>query len=122
MFYRTLKYSFYREGRSSSLQSSDCKQIGDILLRTFDVLLMEHYLKYLDAHARILQLLEDALDPENGAHAGFRQLFTEFEAQKVCYLPVTTLLLKPLHRVLHYELLLEREFVYLDINIPLGVC
>ena len=30
--------------------------------------------------------------------------------QKVCYLPLTTLLLKPLHRVLHYQLLLEREF------------
>lgn len=29
--------------------------------------------------------------------------------QKVCYLPLTTLLLKPLHRVLHYQLLLERE-------------
>ena len=29
--------------------------------------------------------------------------------QKVCYLPLTTLLLKPLHRVLHYQLLLESE-------------
>ena len=32
--------------------------------------------------------------------------------QKVCYLPLTTLLLKPLHRVLHYQLLLERKLKF----------
>ena len=40
------------------------------------------------------------------------QVYRDFEMQKVCYLPLTTLLLKPLHRVLHYQLLLEREFSF----------
>ena len=34
----------------------------------------------------------------------------------MCYLPLTTLLLKPLHRVLHYQLLLERNTFYYLIN------
>ena len=54
-----------------------------------------------------MSLLEQALsDPE---HAAFQQLFKDFESQKVCYLPLTSLILKPLHRLLHYELLIERK-------------
>ena len=54
-----------------------------------------------------MSLLEQALsDPE---HAAFQQLFKDFESQKVCYLPLTSLILKPLHRLLHYELLVERK-------------
>ena len=34
------------------------------------------------------------------------------ENTQVCYLPLTSLLLKPLHRVLHYQLLLERKTIY----------
>ena len=55
-----------------------------------------------------MSLLEQALsDPE---HAAFQQLFKDFESQKVCYLPLTSLILKPLHRLLHYELLVERKY------------
>ena len=65
--------------------------------------------RYLEEHLRILSLLEQALsEPE---HAAFQQLFKDFESQKVCYLPITSLILKPLHRLLHYELLIEREFM-----------
>ncbi len=46
----------------------------------------------------------------NVYNSRFQQLCREFEQQKVCYLPLTTLILKPLHRILHYELLLEREY------------
>uniref|UniRef100_A0A1B0DHU2 DH domain-containing protein n=1 Tax=Phlebotomus papatasi TaxID=29031 RepID=A0A1B0DHU2_PHLPP len=38
----------------------------------------------------------------------FQQLYREFEQQKVCYVPVGYLLLKPFHRLLHYQLLLDR--------------
>ena len=64
--------------------------------------------RYLEEHLRIMSLLEQALsEPE---HATFQQLFKDFESQKVCYLPLTSLILKPLHRLLHYELLVEREY------------
>ena len=42
-------------------------------------------------------------------NAKFVQVVRDFEAQKVCYLPLTTLVIKPLHRILHYDMLLERK-------------
>ncbi len=45
----------------------------------------------------------------------FEQLCRDFEQQKVCYLPLTTLILKPLHRILHYELLLESKLAGITI-------
>lgn len=35
-------------------------------------------------------------------------LCRDFEQQKVCYLPLYIFLLRPLHRLLHYKLILER--------------
>lgn len=32
----------------------------------------------------------------------------DFEQQRVCYLPLYIFLLRPLHRLLHYKLILER--------------
>lgn len=32
----------------------------------------------------------------------------DFELQKVCYLPLNTFLLRPLHRLMHYKQVLER--------------
>lgn len=85
--------------------SADSKKIGDILLCAFDVATIEHYTRYLDAHSIILERLEQVL----ASDAKFQQIFRDFESQKVCYLPLTTLILKPLHRILHYELLLESK-------------
>ena len=58
-----------REGRGGTcpdngVPSSDqdwSRKIGDVLLCTFDVLTMDHYIKYLDAHAAILERLELAV-------------------------------------------------------------
>ena len=71
----------------------------------------EYYLRYVDTHGLILEKLERVLCEPNSGHGNFRfgQVFRDFESQKVCYLPLTTLILKPLHRILHYELLLERK-------------
>ena len=66
--------------------------------------------RYLEEHLRIMHLLEQALS--DSEHAAFQQLFKDFESQKVCYLPLTSLILKPLHRLLHYELLVEREWFF----------
>ena len=35
-------------------------------------------------------------------------LCRDFELQKVCYLPLNTFLLRPLHRLMHYKQVLER--------------
>ena len=71
----------------------------------------EYYLRYVDTHGLILEKLERVLSDPNASpgHFRFAQVFRDFESQKVCYLPITTLILKPLHRILHYELLLERK-------------
>ena len=74
------------------------------------------YLRYVDTHGLILEKLERVLSDPNVSPGNFRfgQVFRDFESQKVCYLPLTTLILKPLHRILHYELLLERKFFFLN--------
>lgn len=42
----------------------------------------------------------------------FQQIYKDFEQEKVCYLPVSYFILKPLHRLLHYQLLLEKLLDY----------
>lgn len=41
----------------------------------------------------------------------FQQTYRDFEQQKICYIPITYLLLKPMHRLLHYQLLLESKTI-----------
>ena len=42
----------------------------------------------------------------------FDCLVKDFEAQKICYLPFTMFLLKPIQRVINYKLLFERLLIY----------
>ena len=100
-----LFFFLIREGRGLSLQSGDQQRIGDVVLRNFDAVTTDYYLKYVDSHSLILEKLETALAKDSR----FAQIYREFEEQKVCYLPITTLLLKPMHRILHYELLLDSK-------------
>ena len=39
----------------------------------------------------------------------FEQLYRDFEAEKVCYLPFSAFVLKPLYRLHHYLKILECE-------------
>jgi len=55
----------------------------------------EELLVQLDLTARRLPDVQRAID--------------EFETQKICYLPLTSFLLKPIQRLLHYQLILERK-------------
>lgn len=73
-------------------------------MRNFDAVTTEYYLKYVEAHPVILDRLEQTILKDSR----FAQVVRDFESQKVCYLPLTTLIVKPLHRILHYDLLLER--------------
>ena len=104
-------FPFFREGRGGGQANghgdSSSKRISDIVMKTFDAGTTERYLKYVEAHTLILESLESALASEKDVK--FAQVVRDFEAQKVCYLPLTTLVIKPLHRILHYDLLLERK-------------
>lgn len=63
------------------------------------------YEEYLDGHMLVLERLDTAFKQNNR----FEQLYRDFETQKVCYLPLTTFVLKPLHRLLHYQTLLSSK-------------
>ncbi|XP_059620168.1 FERM, ARHGEF and pleckstrin domain-containing protein 2 isoform X2 [Phlebotomus argentipes] len=86
------------EGRGTH----ETHRIGDVMLKNMVVLPL--YEEYLEAHRDVLHHLVDAFDHDER----FQQVYREFEQQKVCYVPVGYLLLKPFHRLLHYQLLLDR--------------
>ena len=96
---------FSREGRGNAHLDGDYRKIGDVILRNFNQNTLDHYSRYIDTHLLVLDKLEQTLQK----NSKFEQVYRDFEMQKVCYLPLTTLLLKPLHRVLHYQLLLESK-------------
>ncbi|KAM8953172.1 FERM, ARHGEF and pleckstrin domain-containing protein 2 [Pelodytes ibericus] len=88
------------EGRS--LHAKDTQIIGDFMLRNMTL---------LRALAPPLHRLEDVfleLHRKSADHQEIDVLLQEFEQQRMCYLPLSCLLLKPLQRPLQYEKLLER--------------
>ncbi|ELU11305.1 hypothetical protein CAPTEDRAFT_179012 [Capitella teleta] len=90
------------EGKSNAHLNGEYKRIGDIMLSSTPVLQLYHI--YLQQHEEILSEIEvDTL-----RNKGFEAALHDFEAQKVCYLPFNTFLLKPAQRLLHYKLILER--------------
>lgn len=78
------------------------QRIGDILLDIMNYLPM--YEKYINQHLDLLEHFDVAFR----TNPKFEELCREFETQKLCYLPLTVFLLKPLHRLLHYDHLLDR--------------
>ena len=101
----TFLQKIFREGRGNAHLTGDYKRISDVVVRNFDAVTTEYYLKYVEAHPIILDRLEQTILKDSR----FAQVVRDFESQKVCYLPLTTLIVKPLHRILHYDLLLERK-------------
>merc|ERR1712038_1427728 len=87
------------EGRGNAHLDGDYKRISDVVVRNFDAVTTEYYLKYVEAHPVILDRLEQTIHKSSK----FEQVYRDFESQKVCYLPLTTLIVKPLHRILHYD-------------------
>ncbi|CAG9834087.1 unnamed protein product [Diabrotica balteata] len=89
------------------------EKVADVLLAHLPPLL-PIYEEYLDGHMLVLERLDTAFKQNNR----FEQLYRDFETQKVCYLPLTTFVLKPLHRLLQYQSLLKRLLNYYDENHP----
>ncbi|XP_034295423.1 FERM, ARHGEF and pleckstrin domain-containing protein 2 isoform X2 [Pantherophis guttatus] len=89
------------EGRSSS-GKGDYQRIGDVMLRNVQIL--KEFTNYLQKHDEVLMELEKATKRIKKLEI----VYKEFELQRVCYLPLNTFLLKPIHRIMYYKLILGR--------------
>uniref|UniRef100_A0A8C3AAC9 FERM, ARHGEF and pleckstrin domain-containing protein 2 n=1 Tax=Cyclopterus lumpus TaxID=8103 RepID=A0A8C3AAC9_CYCLU len=90
------------EGRSNAHVKGDYQRIGDVMLRNMCAL--KEFTGFLRKHDEVLTELEKA----SKRLKKLETVYKEFELQKVCYLPLNTFLLKPIQRLMHYKLILER--------------
>ncbi|XP_008071637.1 FERM, RhoGEF and pleckstrin domain-containing protein 1 [Carlito syrichta] len=90
------------EGRSNAHIRGDHQRIGDVMLK--NVQGMKHLAAHLWKHSEALEALENGIKGSRRLES----LCRDFELQKVCYLPLNTFLLRPLHRLMHYKQVLER--------------
>ncbi|XP_058846053.1 FERM, ARHGEF and pleckstrin domain-containing protein 2 isoform X1 [Acipenser ruthenus] len=90
------------EGRSNAHVKGDYQRIGDVMLR--NMCFLKEFTSYLQKHDEVLTELEKATKRLKKLET----VYKEFELQKVCYLPLNTFLLKPIQRLMHYKLILER--------------
>ncbi|XP_048656678.1 FERM, ARHGEF and pleckstrin domain-containing protein 1 isoform X4 [Marmota marmota marmota] len=90
------------EGRSNAHLRGDHQRIGDVMLRNIQG--MKPLAAHLWKHGEALEALENAIRSSRRLEL----LCRDFELQKVCYLPLNTFLLRPLHRLMHYQQVLER--------------
>lgn len=88
------------EGRGTH----ETHRIGDVMMKNMAALPI--YDEYAQTHIEILHCLNEMFETDNR----FQQIYKDFEQQKICYLPIGDLLLKPLNRMLHYQLILESKF------------
>ncbi|XP_069558731.1 FERM, ARHGEF and pleckstrin domain-containing protein 1-like isoform X2 [Brachyistius frenatus] len=90
------------EGRSNAHIKGDYQRIGDVMLKNLQGL------KPLTAN--LTKQSEVLLELERACKASRRLegLCRDFELQKVCYIPLNVFILRPLHRLNHYQQILER--------------
>ncbi|XP_056226070.1 FERM, ARHGEF and pleckstrin domain-containing protein 1-like isoform X1 [Seriola aureovittata] len=90
------------EGRSNAHIKGDYQRMGDVLLKNIQGL--RQLTIHLQKHSECLVELERVCRSSRKVET----LCRDFEQQRVCYLPFNIFLLRPLHRLLHYKLILER--------------
>ncbi|XP_045042657.2 FERM, ARHGEF and pleckstrin domain-containing protein 1 isoform X2 [Desmodus rotundus] len=90
------------EGRSNAHIRGDYQRIGDVMLKNIQA--MKQLAAHLWKHSEALEALETSIRSSRR----LENLCRDFELQKVCYLPLNTFLLRPLHRLMHYKQVLER--------------
>ncbi|XP_028972374.2 FERM, ARHGEF and pleckstrin domain-containing protein 1 isoform X3 [Esox lucius] len=91
------------EGRSNAHIKGDYQRIGDVMLKNIQAL-KQQFMSLLQRHGEVLVELERSCRASRQLEGVCREL----EQQKVCYLPLNMFLLRPLHRLLHYRLILEK--------------
>ncbi|OXB79920.1 UNVERIFIED_CONTAM: hypothetical protein H355_000950 [Colinus virginianus] len=90
------------EGRSNAHIKGGHQRIGDVMLKNIQS--MKQLTVHLWKHDEILTELENGIKNSRKLETFCR----DFELQKVCYLPLNTFLLRPLHRLMHYKQIMER--------------
>ncbi|XP_029460341.1 FERM, ARHGEF and pleckstrin domain-containing protein 1 isoform X2 [Rhinatrema bivittatum] len=90
------------EGRSNAHIKGDYQRIGDVMLKNIQN--MKQLTIHLQKHNEVLMELERGVRNSRKLEA----LCRDFELQKVCYLPLNTFFLRPLHRLMHYKQVMER--------------
>nr|CAD7439769.1 unnamed protein product [Timema bartmani] len=100
------------EGRSNAHFKGDHQRMGDVIYKNISAL--PRYDQYLENHFVVLERLDTAFR----LNKKFEQLYRDFELQKVCYLPLTSFVLKPMQRLLHYQNLLDRLLNHYDKDAP----
>lgn len=91
------------EARLARWESNARHNIGDFLYNTL-LNVLPLYDQYLENLIAVLEKMEYYTRTSRR----FDQLCRDFEAQKHCYLPLTSFLLKPLQRLLHYNSIIDR--------------
>ncbi|XP_075446937.1 FERM, ARHGEF and pleckstrin domain-containing protein 1 isoform X2 [Ascaphus truei] len=90
------------EGRANGHMKGDNQKIGDVMLKNIQG--MKQLTSHLQKHYDVLMEFEKAIKNSRKLES----LCRDFEQQKVCYLPLNTFLLQPLHRLMHYKQIMER--------------
>ncbi|GIY24675.1 FERM, ARHGEF and pleckstrin domain-containing protein 2 [Caerostris extrusa] len=100
------------EGRTGMPLQTHVQGIGDIILKK--VQMTEFYTSYVEKLPFILEKLNAAYC----TNSHFERMYCDFEMQRVCYLPLSSFLLRPAHRLMHYSSLLERLVNHYGENYP----
>ncbi|XP_046419182.1 FERM, ARHGEF and pleckstrin domain-containing protein 1-like isoform X1 [Neodiprion fabricii] len=91
------------EARLARWEGNARHNIGDFLYNTL-LNVLPLYDQYLENLMPALEKIEYSIRTSRR----FDQLCRDFESQKHCYLPLSSLLLKPLQRLLHYNSIIDR--------------
>lgn len=100
------------EARLSRWETNARHNIGDFIYNTL-LNILPLYDQYLENLIIVLEKIE--YSTRTSRH--FDQLCRDFEAQKYCYLPLSSFLLKPLQRLLHYNNIIDSEFIFFSLKI-----
>lgn len=91
------------EVRLAKWETNSRHNIGDFIYNTL-LNILPLYDQYLENLMPVLEKIE--YSTRTSRH--FDQLCRDFESQKYCYLPLSSFLLKPLQRLLHYNSIIDR--------------
>lgn len=78
--------------------------LGDLLSS------LEHSFKSYNFYIQKYDLILNELEHLCKKNKKFDLVYKEFESLKICYLPFSLFLLKPIQRIVHYKILIESKF------------
>ncbi|XP_023243489.1 FERM, ARHGEF and pleckstrin domain-containing protein 2-like [Centruroides sculpturatus] len=100
------------EGKGRPTQTTRMTGIGEILEQNIGMI--ETYNKYINTLPMILEKLHHSYY----CNEYFEQMYRCFEMQRICYLPLIAFLLRPVHRLSQYYLLLKKILKHYEQSHP----